>query len=456
MGLILRDVKSVFYKVVLGSISVREALDEAVHANVPAGGSLTIAEDGNGVGCVVFASLAMRLFGPHLSSLTYGFLSLVGLSTVAFLLRYQDVRVFVVPFFFSALTVMLLTPLATSEMNLGQAPIGGIRYFVIAGILPTLHLFFEVTDRDRQRPRLSVLPAALSGLQIFIFAVANLVRNGAGYLLGPLLAGSVMAIRARRGADVSTILRKIGFGMAMLIASISVIFAWLPGDYLEAGRAFGIMWHRAVISFGANPTWPFPGIHDSYRCEKAIPEGIVPGIVDRNGHCIWLAYGPNRDRPIDELSRAVHSGQYELAMREAYFHIIRVYPRDTLETLLYYKPRLILQTLLRAFSFDVSGRNGVVALLVLFQFLIIILASAVTASDPTFRSIRTLLLPFLLLSLFSLPPYIIAWSLPWTVPDLISYVFSFILLISGVAAERGFAKLREERQNTTQSVSPSK
>jgi hypothetical protein len=51
-----------------------------------------------------------------------------------FLLRFPDDRILAIAVLFSALTLMLLR--AAQPIN--QGPIGGIRFFVIAGILPTL------------------------------------------------------------------------------------------------------------------------------------------------------------------------------------------------------------------------------------------------------------------------------------------------------------------------------
>src|SRR5207248_11733847 len=44
------------------------------------------------------------------------------------------------------LTVMLLAPQATDQVWIDQSPIGGLRFFVIAGIVPALHIILELFD----------------------------------------------------------------------------------------------------------------------------------------------------------------------------------------------------------------------------------------------------------------------------------------------------------------------
>jgi len=113
-------------------------LASASDRTIPSGEIIPTTLDGNALGHAYFATAALCLFGPHTSSLVFGFAALLGLSVLMFLLRFPDDRNLAVPVLFSALTLMLLTPVATSEQWIDQSAIGGIRFFVIAGILPTL------------------------------------------------------------------------------------------------------------------------------------------------------------------------------------------------------------------------------------------------------------------------------------------------------------------------------
>jgi hypothetical protein len=102
-------------------ISVQEAMARTAAGDIPAGDVLRTSTDGNGAGDFIFASLAMKLFGPHLSALTYSFLLLMGVSTLAFICRFRADRLFTVPLQFFALTLMLLSPLATATWPVDQA-----------------------------------------------------------------------------------------------------------------------------------------------------------------------------------------------------------------------------------------------------------------------------------------------------------------------------------------------
>jgi hypothetical protein len=72
--------------------------------------------------------VSAALFGPHLSSFPILFLLLMGIATLAFVKRFSDERLFMVPLIFTALSVMLLTPLLSDQAALDEA-----------------------TDRDRRR-----------------------------------------------------------------------------------------------------------------------------------------------------------------------------------------------------------------------------------------------------------------------------------------------------------------
>jgi hypothetical protein len=103
-------------------------------------------QNGEGVGYVLFSTAAMKLFGAHISSALYFFLLLVGISVCIFVWRFRDQRLLLAPLTFAALTLMLLTPLATDHYVADQAPIGGLRYFSIAGIIPAAYLLLEILD----------------------------------------------------------------------------------------------------------------------------------------------------------------------------------------------------------------------------------------------------------------------------------------------------------------------
>src|SRR5262249_1507632 len=121
-------------------------LARAAKKELPSGALIATTLDGTGMGYGLFATSSLFLFGPHTFSLVLGFSVFIGLSFFAFLWRFQDDRALAVPILFLALTLSLLTPQATAQWWIDQSPIGGYRFFVIGGILPALHIIFELFD----------------------------------------------------------------------------------------------------------------------------------------------------------------------------------------------------------------------------------------------------------------------------------------------------------------------
>ena len=78
-------------------------------------------------------------------------------------------------------------------------------------------------------------------------------------------------------------------GLASVV-SLSVIAAAVPRNYLTEGRFGPAIWERVTQGLGTNPAWPFPGVNDMFDCKAFMPEGLQPGTIDENGHCIWFDY----------------------------------------------------------------------------------------------------------------------------------------------------------------------
>src|SRR5438128_536273 len=77
--------------------SMRKTLEETQWTDVPRGTLLQTTADGNGIGYVLFATAALRLFGLHAWALPVLMLVLMGLSAAAFLWRFSgDLAVVVV------------------------------------------------------------------------------------------------------------------------------------------------------------------------------------------------------------------------------------------------------------------------------------------------------------------------------------------------------------------------
>src|SRR5262249_31354470 len=156
---------------------------------------------------------------------------------------------------FAALSVMLLTPMLSDQVVLDEVPIGGNRFFGMLGVLPALHLFFDIREEP---PGASSNRFRLSGVQIVLLVLAILTRSSSGYLLGLLVLGAFERWRATRtdGARRSAFWRETRRLTILAAVSLTIMVA-IMYDYLLYGRVFANLWHRAFISLSIHPDWPF-------------------------------------------------------------------------------------------------------------------------------------------------------------------------------------------------------
>jgi hypothetical protein len=408
--------------------SVEKAVAVAARGDLGRGTALTTT-DGIGIGQVLFIDLAMRLFGPRLSSILYCFLLFMGLSTLAFIGRYRDDRLIFVPVQFVALTCMLLTPLFTQPLFRDEASIGGNRFFGILGILPALHVFFEFADVAGPTRDGAWKSWISLGTQTFILVLVLLVRSANAYMVAPAICAALFSVRRSRDnpAERQQLYRKFANTAILGIVFTSILIACVP-NYVKSGRIGGILWHRAFVSFVMHPEWPFGNLRDVYQCTKYIPEGLQRGgNSDRNGHCVWFAYLPNQTRPLGEVQNGTYGPEYETVLRRAVFYVIFSYPRQALQLYLYYKPIRILHTLRAALDWQFERVPPSILLLAVFQlalFLWFVVASAVKVPFSAAKTLGVLALFFL----FSIAPPLVAWASLWTSADLIFYMYAAFAL----------------------------
>jgi hypothetical protein len=422
-----------------GRISVQAAIAQAAAGDIPAGEVLNANNDGNGAGYPIFASLAMRLFGPQLSALTYSLLLLMGVSTFMFICRYQDDRLFIVPLQFFALTLMLLSPLATSTWVVDEAPIGGLRYLSVAGILPAFHIFFEMTDHSRPAAKAGISNYILLGLQVFVLTFVMFARGSVGYLLVPILLAVLFIIwsNRRNPVQLKEIFGKVGFSMVVGIAFVSFISATMP-DYRKTGRLFGNVWHRAFVSFGLHPDWPFGNLLQVYDCADVLPGGLKRAPNDRNAHCVfWSTYPPavTHELPDAEIDSRLLGGDYEKELRSAFFNVVFSYPQQVLQLHVYYKSAMILWTLRNAVAFDLSAQTIRILALTALQFLVFVLFVGREAywgsSVIMLRAARLISALFV----FSLLPLYVAFSYLHTSVDTIFFMYASAAIVLGVLVQ---------------------
>ena len=416
-------------------LPIQQALEVTARGGTETGRLLMVNPNGDDLAFTVIATLAMRLFGLHLSSLTLALICFMGISTFVFLLRYQDDRVFAVALYFFSLTIMLFTPLVTSRDIANEVPVGGIRYFTLLGILPALHIFWEIVGSAKSDPKARPGNFILLGVQVFVLGVVILVRGSAGYLLGALIVAFFLTLRVRRRdpAGLRSLLRK-GTFIAVLSGVVGASFyLWVPQAYKDSGQITGVFWHRMLISLGVNPAWPFGDLRDVYSACKpyhpslyATPESLVPDLADWNGQCIWVTYGLEHGLAMPEIIAGIYGGRYESVMKEAFFDIARKYPMQVLEAFFYYKPIRILTTVRDLIRFGAPGKTLGIKLLLLVLGLA--QASALAgfvafgASGEPENHMRLLTGALLLFSIFNMVTYFAAWCTPISAAELAFYI----------------------------------
>jgi hypothetical protein len=153
--------------------------------------------------------------------------------------------------------------------------------------------------------------------------------------------------------------------------------------------------------------------------------------------------------------------RYETALREAFFRIVRRYPTEVLTTFAYYKPLLIIQSMIYDFRPNFSGDPAVATaflnpqvndatmdskytfavhsimpystISIALLIIVVVLSSAYlcTLSMPAAR-LRQIAVVTLLCAGWTIPPYILVWAAPHTSADL--FFFLIFLIGLGVAA----------------------
>jgi hypothetical protein len=418
--------------------------DQLRENGTPLGELLTTVGDGNGVGYVPVAAAALRLFGLHAWGLPLFMIGLMGVSAAVFLWRFRAQFAGVVTLSFTALTVMLFTPLVWDPQWAGEIAVGGIRYFSLVAILPAFHIVFELMDTSEARDGAARRNYLLLACQAAVFASAVLVRASAGALVGAIaVVGLALAWQSRRTAKQLRPLSQKGATVVLVGAGVvAALIVSVTRDYWEQGRFATLFWHRAVISLGVNPEWPdgFGAVREAFDCKRYIPEGLQLGMPDRNGHCIWCDYAIKHHLSDEEIVQGVYGGRYELAMREAFFTIAWHYPRQVLVTFFYYKPAYIIWSVVQSLKSNMNEYPPIAVGLLGFT-LLNLLACFSTSTMPVRNSARIAGTALMFAALSTLPS-MVAWALPHTIADLLFYCIFCAGIALAVVSAAARAALR--------------
>jgi hypothetical protein len=423
----------------------------------PSGTFYATTRDGNGIGYPLVATAAFRLFGMYAWALQLTMLLLMALSAAAFLWRFHSAAFAgVVTLYFAALTVMLFTSLVWEPRWEGQIAVGGVRYFSLVSALPLFHILLTLVDARPSQRKTATRDAALLALQAAIFLFTVLVRGSTlPQVAGIALVCVVLAWKHRRKTErLRALLGKLAVIGLASVASLSVIAAAVPRDYLTEGRFGPAIWERVTQGLGTNPAWPFTGVNDMFECKEFMPQGLQPGTLDENGHCIWFDYVLKHNIPIETAADKVLDGSYETAMREAFFKITARYPADVLNTFIYYKSQYIVSSIRRSMRFNFGGdqsraRNPAgppvvpyppLAIGLLFGSLAVVLVHFGIGAVSTAELSRVVGVT-LLLATFTLPTYFAVWASPPTAADILLYCLFGLGLAAGVMLVAGRSAL---------------
>jgi hypothetical protein len=402
-------------------VPLDKTLAEAARQEVLPGNLLGSTMDGNGIGYIVVASLSMRLLGLHTLSIVLAMLTLMGVSAMVFSWRFPDRRAVVVILYFSSLTIMLFTPLVWQPAYSLNMTIGGIRYFSLVAILPAFHLLLECADSRGSGSRMTGGTFGAMSVQVVVLVLAILVRNSAAPIVAAVGAGCfLVAWLARRepGATTRT-LRKATYMTIVGTAFVGLLMLSVSKDYLRNGRFTETVWHRIFVSLGLNPAWPYGNVREMFDCSRYIPEGLVSGGDDRNGHCIWMDYAIRHNIPVASAVTMTYDREYDKALREAFFKILRLYPREVLETFFYEKPQYIVWSIAQSLDIKLVGVQPALIWLLVASLVNLLAFSLFPSPISSSNSHLIIAGATILLAAFSTLPYIAVWAMPHTSGDLL-------------------------------------
>jgi hypothetical protein len=418
--------------------SAAQVVDEAVRGDAVPTHQWRVSPEGNGIGPPLSAIVAFRLFGLHARSLLWLFLTLLGLSTLCYLVRFRHERLWVAPVFLTGLTLFLLTMGGGGPLSTDQAPIGGIRSYILVAILPVVHWCFELVADESSSWREAWIRGMLLAIQVAIFGCAILVRYSPSSLILAVIVSALLAARyglAKRAALLSLL------PLAVLLVCLYGVLPRAFPEVAASGRLETVVWHRAFIGFSSNPNWPFPGLHERYKC-PLFPKGLWNDGGDTNGQCVWFAAPINQSRSAEEINADVYGADYDRAMRDAFFYVVFHYPFETLATFLYYKPYGMIYQTLRALTPWPEAPWPATALAAVQMLLLIGFLAIVPLSDGRAKPHAGAVIAVAIVLCASIP-HMIAWTGPPTGQELTAGAIWGTITVFWIglrAARRWFAR----------------
>jgi hypothetical protein len=272
-------------------------------------------------------------------------------------------------------------------------------------------------------------------VQVVVLVLAILVRNSGAAVIAAVAVGCLLvAWNARRepGAAMRT-LRKATYMTIVGAAFVGLLTLSASKDYLRNGRFTETVWHRIFVSLGLHPAWPYGNVREMFDCSRYIPEGLVSGPEDRNGHCIWMDYAIMHNIPVSSAVTMTYDREYDKALRGAFFKILRLYPGEVLETFFYNKPRYIVWSIAESFDLKLAGLQPALKWLFIAVLINFVLFALIPMPISSSNSNTVIAGATALFALFTTLPYIAVWAMPHTSGDLLLYcIFALGLGVTAI------------------------
>jgi len=377
-----------------------------------------INKNGDGIGYTLITYISFLCFGNKLESLQYFYLYLIFISSFLFINRFNDIKLFAVPF--SILSFILAYSVLDVNIH-NQIPIGGIRSYTFIAILPSLYILLDLKSNQELKRNWEYSLALF--IQGIILSLSILVRGSTIYHLIIIFSLIILIL-----LNINYNKRKIFLKISPLICSLVIILFIIPNSFfkssVDSGRGNSNTWHRIFISLGAHPEWPFLEIIDKFEpCTlQVINRG---GAFDGDAQCVWESYGNKNGLTITQLNNDSHGAVYQKIIKNTFFETIELVPLKVIETFFYYKPINAFKSFTQYFR--IHKEVYVYLILYILTFLYFIFISIITIKSQYIFH-ENLLNGAIFIFGFSLFPVFLAWGVPYTMLD--SFVLFNLLLIT--------------------------
>jgi len=304
-------------------------LQAAMHATeIDHGKLLYVPSDDKGT--IDLVVLSFVLFGPHITSLYYGFFVLLGISAAGFAWQFRRE-----PDALGALAVYLLSLLActpvfaiTRELYSFDNP----RVFGVLAAMPALHIIFSLGRR--------ITPGGVALCVLQSLLLVECLHNRATdiwAIIAVTVLAAVASIRLRSPRPA--------WPAAIALCALALFFAFQHVTYDAAyfttkGRAH-LFWHNVGMGFGVDPY--FTEKYGIAISDTTMQDLVVRKAAELGGPALVLQIFGEK---IGAVGIADDVVRYEQVAKDVVIQMAQENPAETAKLFAFYKPRLLFRTVL--------------------------------------------------------------------------------------------------------------